>query len=143
MNPSAMIEHISIQCGNNHCLITPVTYTPPYTKTGFMPWARHYCVFTFRTIYCKELSGKMGVVYLSYRHDDVPCADIEARAKRFLNPELLQSHFTPTFYFFFKFSGFFVFYFYSRFCSSVFKLYFTTHAPSFSEIVANHDYYMR
>ena len=32
----------------------------------------------------------MGVVYLSYRHDDVPCADIEARAKRFLNPELLQ-----------------------------------------------------
>ncbi len=84
----------------------------------------------------------MGVVYLSYRHDDVPCADIEARAKRFLNRELLQSHFTPTFYFF-KFSGFFVFYFYSRFCSSCQFLFHYRMLHPFSEIVANHDYYMR
>ena len=115
----------------------------PERDAGLMPCARQNGVFAFGTIDGEEVERLVLGVGQTYGYDDMAGTYVGETSERLLNPELLQSHFTPTFYFFFKFSGFFVFYFYSRFCSSVFKLYFTTHAPSFSEIVANHDYYMR
>ena len=68
----------------------------------------------------------MMLVCPSHRHYDVSHPDVEFLAERFLNPELFECHFASAFYFAFVFTGFFLFYFYGTFSTSVLNFYFAT-----------------
>ena len=85
----------------------------------------------------------MGVVGLPDWHDDVSHADVEAFAKRLLDPELLQSHLAAALNFVLEFSGFLGLDFHGHFAAAVLKLDFAAHAPALAEIVAQIDDYMR
>ena len=67
---------------------------------------------------------------------------MERLGKRFLYPKLFQGDFAPSFYFTFKFTGFFGFQLYGCLCSSMLELDFGIHSPAFAKIVTDHKDHM-
>ena len=77
------------------------------------------------------------------RYDNMSGLDVELRAERFLNPELLKGDLAAAFYLAFIFSAFFLFYFNGAFRAAMLKFYLRPHGPSFSEIITEKDNHMR
>ena len=130
-----------IEGRNQHGFISPVT--SPNTYTGFVPCAWHDCVLSLGAVYSEEFVRKVMGIGIPHRNYNMSGTDIELRTEWFLYPELFQGNFTATFYLFFPFAHFFLFHFYGRLCSTVFKLNFASHCPAFAEIISYHDDYMR
>ena len=108
-----------------------------------MPSAGQYGVFSLRTVNAEGFVGSVVVVGHADGNNDVSGTDIEGIAERLLYPELLEGYFTTTLYFLFELAGFLGLLLDGSFNTAMFELYFGTHAPAVTEIVAQHDDGMR
>ena len=85
----------------------------------------------------------MCTVCWSHRHHNVSHPQIQLRHERFLKPELLQSHLTPTLYLSLILATLIILHFHGGLHPAMLKFYLRTHAPAFAEIIAEIDHYMR
>ena len=138
-HPIGIVEHIGVQGGDDHGLVAPVAETAPQADARFVPGAGHHVELTFGTVAGEEAVRFVGEVGLPDGHDDVSQADVEALAKRFLDPELFQRHFAAALYLVLELAGFLGFHFHGHFAAAVLKLDFAAHAPAFAEVVSQVD----
>ena len=141
-HPVGVVEHVGVQGGNHHGFVTPAAELAPEADARLMPGARQDVELAFGTVASEELGGHVGFVGLSDRHHEVSHADVEAFAKRLLNPELLEGDLTATLDLMFELAGLLGLDLHGDFVAAMFKLDFRTHGPAFAKVIAKVDDHM-
>ena len=143
VNPAGFVVEVAVESRQQLGFVAPVASSAPERDAGFVPGAGQYGVFPLRTVNAEEFVGSVVVVGHADWNNDVSGADIEGIAERLLYPELLEGYFATTLYFLFELAGFLGLLLDGSFNTTMFELYFGTHAPAVTEIVAQHDDGMR
>ena len=101
--PQIATKTISIQAGNNHCLIikTRISFTKRTEEfqSCLMPGRRNNCGFTLRTRCSKEVDRLMVCIGQSHRYNQMTGTNIESRMYQTGNVKLLKSDFSTLFHF--------------------------------------------